>query len=109
MMSQISDTSFRRQFLFQLLILLSHLLQFTKVEKAKWVSTRNRSLQMDFTLEIDDAKWVQETIAKAYEELRQTTPNGRAFAETIQIILDRERNWVRLSYIHVCTNCSSCK
>jgi len=31
---EISDTSFRRQCLFQLLILLSHLLQFTKVEKA---------------------------------------------------------------------------
>jgi len=50
---------------------------------------------MDFTLEQDDAKWVHEMIVKAYEELRQTTPNGRAFAETVQTILDRERNWVR--------------
>ncbi len=49
---------------------------------------------MDFTLEQDDAKWVHEMIVKAYEELRQTTPNGRAFAETVQTILDRERNWV---------------
>lgn len=54
---------------------------------------------MDFTLDGDDIKWVQETMAKAYEELRQTTPNGRAFADTVQTILDRERNWVTLSLI----------
>lgn len=49
---------------------------------------------MDFTLEPDDVKWAQETIAKVFEEMRATAPNGRAFADTIQIILERERNWV---------------
>ncbi|KAK2461523.1 hypothetical protein APHAL10511_005986 [Amanita phalloides] len=92
---EIADTQFRRQFLFQLLILLNHLLTFTKTAKNAWTSARNRSLQMDFTLEPSDAQWVQETIIKAMEELRQTTPNGRAFAETVSIILERERNWVR--------------
>jgi hypothetical protein len=29
------------------------------------------------------------------EELRQTTPNGRAFAETVGVILEREKNWVK--------------
>ena len=56
---------------------------------------RNRSLQIDFTLEAADAQWVQETIARATEELRQTAPNGRMFAETVQVILEREKNWVR--------------
>jgi len=92
---QIADTHFRRQFLFQLLILLNHLLTFTKVAKATWSSSRNRSLQMDFTLEGADAQWVQEMVNKATEELRQTTPNGRAFAETVNVILEREKNWVK--------------
>ena len=49
---------------------------------------------MDFTLEPDDVKWAQEIMAKAFEEMRATAPNGRAFADTIQMILERERNWV---------------
>ncbi|OBZ68550.1 THO complex subunit 1 [Grifola frondosa] len=92
---EIADTHFRRQFLFQLLILLNHLLTFTKSVKATWSSPRNRSLQIDFTLEAADAQWVHETIAKATEELRQTAPTGRAFAETVHVILEREKNWVR--------------
>ncbi|TFY78462.1 hypothetical protein EWM64_g5550 [Hericium alpestre] len=93
--NKIADTHFRRQFLFQLLILLNHLLTFTKSAKASWSSPRNRSLQIDFTLEPDDAKWVTETIAKAQEELRQTAPGGRAFADTVHAIIEREKNWVR--------------
>lgn len=50
---------------------------------------------MDFTLGADDEKWVHETIQKTSEELRQTTPNGRAFAETVAVILEREKNWIR--------------
>ncbi|KAJ3575241.1 hypothetical protein NP233_g1220 [Leucocoprinus birnbaumii] len=92
---EIADTHFRRQFLFQLVILLQHLLTFTKTAKAVWATQRNRSLQMDFTLEPDDAQWVQETLNKSLEELKQTTPNGRAFAETIQTILEREKNWMK--------------
>lgn len=92
---QIADTHFRRQFLFQLLILLNHLLNFTKAAKATWSTSRNRSLQIDFTLEAADAQWVQETITRAVEELRQTSPNGRAFAEAVQVMLEREKNWVR--------------
>ncbi|KAI0066697.1 UDP-glucose 4-epimerase [Artomyces pyxidatus] len=92
---EIADTHFRRQFLFQLVILLHHLLTFTKTAKATWVSPRNRSLQMEFTLEPADAQWVTETIAKAQEELRQTAPGGRVFADTVATILEREKNWVR--------------
>jgi hypothetical protein len=81
--------------LFQLLILLNHLLTFTKAAKANWSSPRNRSLQMEFTLDGPDIQWVQETLTKTMEELRQTTPNGRVFAETVNVILEREKNWVK--------------
>jgi len=92
---QVADTHFRRQFLFQLLVLLNHLLNFTKTAKPLWMSNRNRSLQMEFTLEDSEAQWVQETITKVLEELKQTTPNGRTFADTVSAILEREKNWVK--------------
>ncbi|KAG1839472.1 THO complex subunit 1 transcription elongation factor-domain-containing protein [Suillus tomentosus] len=92
---EIADTHFRRQVLFQLLILLHHLLSFTKVAKAVWSTPRNRSLQMDFTLESADAQWVHDTITKVSAELRSTAPNGPTFADTVNVILDREKNWVK--------------
>ncbi|KAI0275419.1 THO complex subunit 1 transcription elongation factor-domain-containing protein [Gloeopeniophorella convolvens] len=92
---EIADTHFRRQVLLQLLVLLHHLQTFTKEAKASWVSPRNRSLQMEFTLEGDAAQWVADTIARAHEELRQTAPAGRIFADAVASVLERERNWVR--------------
>lgn len=92
---EIADTHFRRQFLFQLLILLNHLLTFTKPAKLAWSTSRNRSLQIDFTLDPTDSQWVHEMAAKVAEELRQTSPNGRAFADTVHVVLEREKNWVR--------------
>ncbi|KAF9486342.1 UDP-glucose 4-epimerase [Pholiota conissans] len=92
---EVADAHFRRQFLFQLLILLSHLLSFTATAKAAWTTPRNRSLQMDFTLEESDAQWVQESLNKVFEEVRQTAPNGRVFADTVHAILEREKNWVK--------------
>jgi hypothetical protein len=50
---------------------------------------------MDFTLEGADVQWVQETVGKATDELRQTTPNGPTFKETVNTILEREKNWVK--------------
>jgi hypothetical protein len=92
---QIADTHFRRQFLFQLLVLLYHLQTFTKEAKATWITPRNRSLQMEFTLEGDAVQWVSDTIVRALEELKQTAPAGRVFADAVVGVLERERNWVR--------------
>lgn len=50
---------------------------------------------MDFTLEPTDVQWVQETITKATAELRATAPGGPSFADTVNVISDREKNWVR--------------
>jgi THO complex subunit 1 transcription elongation factor len=81
--------------LFQLLVLLHHLQTFTKEAKALWVSPRNRSLQMEFTLEGDAVQWVSDTITRAHEELRQTAPAGRFLADAVVSVVERERNWVR--------------
>lgn len=74
---------------------MHHLLTFTKSAKEQWITPRNRSLQIDFTLEADDTQWVEDTIKRASEELRQTAPNGRQFAETIRVLLEREKNWIK--------------
>lgn len=50
---------------------------------------------MEFTLEEQDAKWVSDTINKVMDELKQTSPNGRVFADTVHTILDREKNWIK--------------
>ena len=50
---------------------------------------------MEFTLEPSDAQWVQDAIVKVFEELKQTTPNGRQFADTVSTILEREKNWIK--------------
>ncbi len=50
---------------------------------------------MEFTLEGDAVQWVSDTIARALEELRQTAPAGRVFADAVAGALERERNWVR--------------
>jgi len=50
---------------------------------------------MDFTLEGDPMQWVSDTILRAHEELRQTAPAGRVFADAVAGVLERERNWVR--------------
>ncbi|KAF8511906.1 THO complex subunit 1 transcription elongation factor-domain-containing protein [Hysterangium stoloniferum] len=92
---EIADTLFRRQFPFQLLILLQHLQYFTPTEVVKWATTRNRSLHMDFTLTPADAKWVEETWIRAIEEMRPTSPNGKVVGETLGAVLERERNWIR--------------
>jgi THO complex subunit 1 len=51
---------------------------------------------MDFTLSAADAKWVEETWTRAMEEMKATTPNGKAVADTVAVVLERERNWVRV-------------
>ena len=50
---------------------------------------------MEFTLEGDAMQWVSDTIVRAQEELRQTAPAGRVFADAVTGVLERERNWVR--------------
>lgn len=90
-----ADVHFRRQIVFQLLILLQYLLTLTKPAKNAWYTLYNRSLYIDFTLEPADALWVQDTIKTAMKELENTQPQGKLFADTVAVILQREKNWVK--------------
>jgi hypothetical protein len=77
------------------LILLQHLSTFTKTAKATWSNSRNKGIHADFTLDQADSQWVQDTQGKCLDELKQTTPNGRLFSDSVTTILRREVNWVR--------------
>jgi hypothetical protein len=93
---QIADTHFRRQFIFQLLTILQHLLTHTKAAKQASSKAGSKPLHIaEFTLEPTDAQWVQETQLKCIEELKQTAPNGRLFADSVSAVLEREKSWVR--------------
>ena len=93
---QIADTHFRRQFIFQLLTILQYLLTHTKAAKQASSKAGSKPLHIaEFTLEPTDAQWVQETQLKCIEELKQTAPNGRLFADSVTAVFEREKSWVR--------------
>ncbi|KAJ3895323.1 THO complex subunit 1 transcription elongation factor-domain-containing protein [Lentinula edodes] len=97
---ELADTHFRRQILFQLLIVLDHLLTHTKTEKAKWITTKNRSLHMPIPeWSLDDALSYTGPV-DAHATTRtgpSTTGTGpsREFASTVQSLLEREKGWIR--------------
>jgi hypothetical protein len=92
---QITDTHFRRQFLFQLLTILQHLAHMKAAQQVA-LKTRNKAVCIvEFTLEPADVQWVQETQLKCIEELKQTVPNSRLFTDLVNTMLEREKSWVR--------------
>lgn len=113
---EISDVTFRRQILFQLLITLQQLKTYTAAEKAKWQHPKNKSLWIDFTLgpplppaegaapapntnvgnggDEESLTWVLEIDRRVMLELRLTQPDGRGFEEMVGTLLERDKNWV---------------
>lgn len=47
----------------------------------------------NFELKSDQKEWVQTTCDKIYDLLRETPPDGSAFAEIVSNILKREEYW----------------
>lgn len=96
---ELSDTHFRRQVLFQLVTLLHHILLSSKVAKEVALlpanEIKNRTVYVDFNLDPAQTQWVEDTIKRVMGEIRHTAPNGRAFADTVAVIMERERNWVK--------------
>ncbi|KAJ3834145.1 THO complex subunit 1 transcription elongation factor-domain-containing protein [Lentinula raphanica] len=98
---ELADTHFRRQILFQLLIVLNHLLTHTKAEKAKWVTTKNRSLHMPVQDKekldwyLDDAHDYTNTAERLGTDSSITRLTATSFASTVQSLLEREKGWIQ--------------
>lgn len=50
-------------------------------------------LRENFELKVDQKDWVQSTSEKIYDLLRETPPDGPAFADIVSNILKREEYW----------------
>ncbi|KZO98684.1 hypothetical protein CALVIDRAFT_31330 [Calocera viscosa TUFC12733] len=91
---EMGDTGFRRTILFQMNIFLQHILYYTEKEKPRWQEPKNQSLQMGFSLDVENEKWATLTMSKIIEQLRLTVPAGRTMSYTAQLVTMRERNWI---------------
>ncbi|XP_035207983.1 THO complex subunit 1-like isoform X2 [Stegodyphus dumicola] len=78
---ELSDSHFRRYVLVQFLILFQYLTSPVKFK------------QESFVLSDEQQTWVKDTTKKVYKLLEETPPDGLAFAEHIEKILQREEYW----------------
>ncbi|KAM0786947.1 hypothetical protein ACM66B_002368 [Microbotryomycetes sp. NB124-2] len=91
---EIADTSFRRQVLFQALILFQYMLSFVPAERERLRQrTTNLSALPNYVLAPESEKWVRELRAKSLAEL-DAMEGGRRFRQTIELISRREQNWI---------------
>lgn len=96
--SQLSDPSFRRQILVQLLILFQYLLSLTPSARARTATlpVTNQPALSPFVLGADDEKWVRELRSRTLDEM-DDMQGGRRFRKAVMVVLTREQNWVRPS------------
>lgn len=79
---QLNDSTFRRYFLMQVLIIFQYLTGFVKFRVANQV------------LNDTQLTWIKETTERVYTIIKETPPNGSNFAKTVEHILNREDNWI---------------
>ncbi|KAK4057367.1 hypothetical protein OIO90_001436 [Microbotryomycetes sp. JL221] len=91
---EIADVNFRRQVLFQTLILFQYMLSFVPQERERLKQrTTNQSALPNYTLETQDERWVREFKTKISNEL-DSMEGGKRFRQTVDLILRREQNWI---------------
>uniref|UniRef100_A0A0R3RVL8 Death domain-containing protein n=1 Tax=Elaeophora elaphi TaxID=1147741 RepID=A0A0R3RVL8_9BILA len=78
---QLNDSQFRRYFLVQCLILYQYLVSDIKFK------------DKSFTLNDEQLRFIIESTERCFRLLRETHPQGPHFADTIKIILHREKEW----------------
>ncbi|KAF8865868.1 hypothetical protein BDZ45DRAFT_611620 [Acephala macrosclerotiorum] len=97
---EISDLSFRRNILVQVLIILEFLLHLSakakeKLSKASLPDNANKSVMYaEWTLSEEDTKWAIETKVAVAEYLKQGY-EGPFFLRMIETVLSRDKNWAR--------------
>lgn len=96
---EISDESFRRNFLVQTLIVMEFLLGLSAAAKEKLTSikTPNKSVMYpDQQLSEEDTEWVMKTKRAAESHLKRGGPMLPAyFHRVVDTVLRRDKNWVR--------------
>ncbi|KAK0100005.1 hypothetical protein ONS95_013177 [Cadophora gregata] len=105
---EISDLSFRRNILVQVLIILDFLLSLSTKAKEKLASSAlpenpNRSVMYaDQVLNEEDTKWALEMKRSIAEYLKQGN-EGPYFYRMVETVLSRDKNWARWKIV----NCPS--
>ncbi|GAA5836922.1 hypothetical protein JCM9279_007702 [Rhodotorula babjevae] len=91
---ELSDPSFRRQILVQLLILFQYLLSLTPSARARTarLPVTNQPALSPFVLGPDDEKWVRELRSRTLDEM-DDMQGGRRFRKAVMVVLTREQNW----------------
>ena len=96
-----ADSKFRRTVLFQIMVVMRHLLSLTAAEKEKRdgrTKAPNKFVLYTFTLSADDAIWAQQKEKDAYnltDLAFQPHPQYRTFSKAVRAVLDRDEAWVR--------------
>ena len=96
-----ADSKFRRTVLFQIMVVMRHLLSLTAEEKEKrdaQITTPNKVVLYSFTLSPEDAKWALQKDKEAYnltDLAFQPHPQHRTFSKAVRAVLDRDEAWVR--------------
>jgi THO complex subunit 1 len=80
---QLSDPSFRRQILTQILFLFQYLNGYVKFRQATNV------------LPFSQREWVKSKEKEVYSLLNQTPPNGEKYTKFIKHLLERENFWIK--------------
>ncbi|MCP9263768.1 THO complex subunit 1 [Dirofilaria immitis] len=78
---QLNDSQFRRYFLVQCLILYQYLVSDIKFK------------DKSFTLNDEQLRFIIESTERCFRLLRETHPKGLHFADTMKVILHREKEW----------------
>jgi THO complex subunit 1 len=98
---QLADSKFRRTVLFQIMVVMRHLLSLRESEKEKRdkrTKTPNKVVFYNFTLSPEDATWAQQKDKDAHnltDLAFQPHPQHRTFTKAIRTVLDRDEAWVR--------------
>ncbi|KAJ3368391.1 hypothetical protein HDU91_000598 [Kappamyces sp. JEL0680] len=89
---EVEDPSFRRQWLFQLLIITQFISYCIGADPSE---ITNKSVLFRFKLAREDEDWVVRSKKRATEALELISPGGRTFTKLAQTVVALDRNWVR--------------
>ena len=96
-----ADSKFRRTVLFQVMVVMRHLLSLTDTAKQTRdgrITTPNKVVLYPFTLSPEDATWATQKDKDAFnltDLAFQPHPQFRTFSKAIRAVLDRDEAWVR--------------